>query len=318
MITHNCNANSTISISNLILAIGKFDGLHIGHQLVIKECVTLSKKYDLIPAVLTFHPYPHEIIYKRCQEKKNIYNSAQKINLIKDLGILHLFVFEFNHQLMNMSHIAFVHDILIKMFKVKAVVTGYNFFFGKNQLGDTSFLTKASKELKFKYKVISQLKQDHIEVSSSKVRDLLSKGMLETANRILGREYHIMSKIIYGKKLARILGFKTANIKLDQEYIYPLSGVYLVRIIIENQTDIKYFGVANIGIKPTIFNDTIVDLEVHVFKFEKNIYNKNIRVDFISFLRPERNLKDLGKLKFQVIKDISDAQYIISRKMLVL
>ena len=158
----------------------------------------------------------------------------------------------------------------------------------------------------------SKFNKDFIEVSSSKIRDLLSKGMVETASKILGKNYFIAGKVIYGKKLARTLGFKTANIKLDQDYIYPLNGVYLVNIIIED-SNISYFGVANIGTKPTVSNDKTIILEVHIFEFDEDIYEKNIKVEFISFLRPERNLKDLEKLKYQIKKDISDAKYIIEQ-----
>ena len=136
--------------------------------------------------------------------------------------------------------------------------------------------------------------------------------MVETASKILGKNYFIAGKVIYGKKLARTLGFKTANIKLDQDYIYPLNGVYLVNIIIED-SNISYFGVANIGTKPTVSNDKTIILEVHIFEFDEDIYEKNIKVEFISFLRPERNLKDLEKLKYQIKKDISDAKYIIEQ-----
>lgn len=311
MIVHNCNISSNINIDNLVLAIGNFDGIHLGHQKIINQCVDLAKKHNFTPAILTFEPHPSQLT-NIGQKKKLIYNNAQKIAIIKDLNIVHLFIFEFNNQIMNMPHNKFVEDILIKMFKVKGIVTGYNFFFGKNRLGDTKFLKTISKQNGFTYDAVDKFNKDFIEVSSSKIRDLLSKGMVETASKILGKNYFIAGKVIYGKKLARTLGFKTANIKLDQDYIYPLNGVYLVNIIIED-SNISYFGVANIGTKPTVSNDKTIILEVHIFEFDEDIYEKNIKVEFISFLRPERNLKDLEKLKYQIKKDISDAKYIIEQ-----
>ena len=312
MIVHNCNINSNINIDNLILAIGNFDGVHLGHQKIINQCIDLAKKHNFTPAILTFEPHPSQLT-NTGKKKKLIYNNAQKIAIIRDLNIAHLFIFEFNNQIMNMPHNKFVEDILIKMFKVKGIVTGYNFFFGKNRLGDTNFLETISKQSKFTYDVLDKFDKDFIEVSSSKIRYLLSKGMVETASKILGQNYFIAGSIIYGKKLARTLGFKTANIKLDQNHIYPLNGVYLVNVIIEDNHHISYFGVANIGIKPTVSNDKTITLEVHIFEFDEDIYEKNIRVEFISFLRPERNLKDLEKLKCQIKKVISDAKYIIEQ-----
>lgn len=312
MIVHNCNINSCINIDNLILAIGNFDGVHLGHQKIIKQCIDLAKKHDLTPAILTFNPHPSQLT-NPIKKKKLIYPNIQKIRIIKNLNITYLFILEFNHQIMNMSPDKFVEDILIKLFKVKGIITGYNFFFGKNRLGNINFLESSSKEYGFMYDVVDKFNKDSIEVSSSKIRDLLSKGMIETANKILGQNYSIEGDVIYGKKLARTLGFKTANIKLEQNYSYPLNGVYMVKITIKNKQFSSYFGVANIGIKPTVSNEKSITLEIHIFEFDKDIYEKNIRVEFISFLRPERNLKDLEKLKNQIRKDISDAKYIIKQ-----
>ncbi|WHA04855.1 bifunctional riboflavin kinase/FAD synthetase [Candidatus Bandiella numerosa] len=310
MIVHNCNINSNISFNDLILAIGNFDGVHLGHQKIINRCIDLAKKHNFTPAILTFHPHPSQFI-NGDGKKKLIYNNVQKISLIRDLNIAHLFILEFNNQVINIPHDKFVEDILIKMFKVKGVISGYNFFFGKNRLGNTDFLKTTSKQYGFIYNVVDKFDKDFIEVSSSKIRNLLSSGMIETANKILGRRYFITGNVIYGKKLARTLGFQTANIKLDQNYVYPLNGVYLVKVIIDDMQHTSYFGVANIGIKPTVLNDKTITLETHIFEFNDDIYGKNITIEFISFLRPERNLKNLDKLKNQIKKDISDAKYII-------
>jgi riboflavin kinase / FMN adenylyltransferase len=312
MIVHNCNINSNIGLNDLILAIGNFDGVHLGHQKIINQCIDLAKKHNLTPAVLTFHPHTSQFTHED-EKKKLIYNNVQKISLIRSLNIAHLFILEFNNQVMNIPHDKFVEDILIKMFKVKGIITGYNFFFGKNRLGNTDFLKNTSKQYGFIYNVVDKFDKDFIEVSSSKIRNLLSKGMIETANKILGQRYSITGNVIYGKKLARTLGFKTANIKLDQDYIYPLNGVYLVSVTIEDNKHISYFSIANIGIKPTVLNDETITLEVHIFEFDDDIYDKNIKVEFISFLRPERNMKNLDKLKNQIKKDIRDAKYIIKQ-----
>ena len=305
-----CNVNSTINIKNLVLAIGNFDGVHLGHQEIINQCINLARDNNFIPAVLTFDPHPNHIVNSNIK-KKLIFEIDQKITLLKNFDIDYLFVLQFNNEVMNMSSNDFIEKILIKKFNIKGVVTGYNFHFGKDRLGDVNFLTKALSRYGSLCKTVDKFEEDYVEVSSSKLRDLISKGMVETARKILGKYYFIDGNISYGKKLAEKIGYKTANIKLNKDFICPLNGVYLVQVTVKNETNNKYFGVANIGVKPTISKEKSVMLEVHIFEFDKDIYENYIRVEFISFLRPERQFSTVEKLKSQIKMDISFAKYLL-------
>ena len=305
-----CNINSTIDLKNLVLAIGNFDGVHLGHQKIINQCVHLAQDNNFIPAVLTFDPHPNQVINSKIH-KKLIFKVDQKIELLRNFDIEYLFIFQFNNEVMNMSPNDFIKKILIKKFNVKGVVTGYNFHFGKDKSGNVNLLTEASSKYNFLYNIVDKFKQDFIEISSSKIRKLITKGMVEATRKILGRYYFISGNVSYGKKLAEKIGYKTANVKLVKDLIYPLNGVYLVQVTVKNEIDNQYYGVANIGVKPTISKEKSVMLEVHIFEFDQNIYESDIKVGFISFLRPERQFSTVEKLKSQIKMDINFAKYLL-------
>ena len=309
MIIYPCDVNDLIQIKNLIMVIGKFDCIHIGHQTIINRCVCLANKSGGSSAVLTFDPHPNNIT--QCGKPvKLIVNKLEKITLIRKLGVSYLFVLKFNKQLMNMSHDTFIKEILVKKFSVKGVITGNDFCFGKNRIGDHSFLEKMSSKYHFIYESINRVTDKIIDVSSSKIRYLLSKGMVRKTASILGRYYYISGKVRHGKMMARTIGFKTANIMLETKYLYPLNGVYLVKVII-NSMKSNYFGVANIGLRPTGANNNTMLLEVHIIGLDKNIYEKYIKVEFLRFIRPERKFNNYNSLKNQIKKDVANSMFVL-------
>ena len=295
---------------NLILAIGNFDGVHLGHQKVINTCIDIGNRYGLVSAILTFDPHPSTIVNKD-HNKNLIYSNNQKLEILKAFPISHLFILDFDVNLMKLSHDEFIKNILVEKFNIKGIVTGENFHFGYQGQGDVNILSSASKKYGFSYYTVVKSTQDGIAISSSKVRELLSMGMIETTNKMLGRKYAIDGKIVYGKKLAKNLGFKTANILLDEQYSYPMKGVYLVRFTILGER-IKLYGVANIGVRPTVSNDNQLSLEVHIFDFNRDIYGQAAKVEFLHLIRPERSFENIEALKTQIMKDIKDAKYINS------
>ena len=292
----------------LILAIGNFDGVHLGHQKVIDTCINIAKRNRLVPAVLTFDPHPSAIVNKS-HNKNLIYSDAQKLKMLQTFLISHLFILNFDTNLMKLSHSKFIKNILVEKFNVKGVITGENFHFGHQRKGDMNTLSNASKKYGFSYYIVEKSIQDGIEVSSSKIRELLSMGMIETANKMLGREYAMNGSIVYGKRLAENLGFKTANISLDEQSNHLMKGVYLVRFILLDE-GIKRYGIANIGVRPTVSHDNQLALEVHLFDFYRDIYEQNVKVEFLRFIRPERNFENIEALKAQIMKDIKDAEYV--------
>jgi riboflavin kinase/FMN adenylyltransferase len=306
MIIHKGKIESFDIPENLALAIGNFDGMHLGHQKVINSCIEIAKQNNLTPAVLTFHPHPDSIINPASSEKKLMCNTATKVKLMDGFVIPHLFLLDFNTNLMEMTSDEFIEKILIEKFRVKAVVTGYNFHFGYKKLGNITTLKNASEKHGFIYRSVKQLTRDNCEISSSRIRKLLKLGAIETVNQLIGREYTITGEVIHGKKIAKTIDCQTANIALKEDLCYPLNGVYLVELAISGK---QKFGVANIGIRPTVSDENTTLLEVHIFDFAEDIYGEILEIKFLHFLRPERKFKNIESLKVQVQKDISDAQY---------
>ena len=345
MIIHQININTSLDIKNLILAIGNFDGIHIGHQTIIQKCLDIANQKNLVTGILTFYPHPRQLITGNSQINM-IFDYNQKIKELRKLNISHLFFLEFTKELKNMDHDTFIKEILVKKLQIKGVVTGCNFLFGKNRLGNCKVLKKAANKYQFIYDIVAKSTDTSMDISSTRIRYLLSKGMVEQASEILGRKYYITNQVIYGRMLGRTFGFKTANIQLKKDYLYPLHGVYLVKITIK---DIQYFGIANIGLRPTIENNNFLKqikklrqilynnfiikyftvfqrltkykqltsleqpliLETHIFKFNDDIYKENIKVEFLNFIRPERKFKNCQDLKYQITKDIKDCLYIL-------
>ena len=342
MITHQININTNLNIKNLILAIGNFDGVHLGHQTIIQKCINIAKKNKLVTGVLTFYPHPRQLITGNKQINM-IFDYNKKIEELKKLNITYLFVLQFDKKIQNMHYDTFIQEILIKKFQIKGLVTGYNFLFGKDRVGNYKVLQKAANKYQFIYQFVDESSNIFTDISSTKIRYLLSKGMIEAANEMLGKKYYIIGQVTYGKMLARTFGFKTANITLKNNYLYPLHGVYLVKITIRY---IQYFGIANIGLRPTVQNNNFVEkitklqqglensfitkyfslfqrfkksnflkqqliLETHIFKFDHNIYKEDIKVEFLNFIRPEREFKSYQALKYQIKKDIQDCLYIL-------
>ena len=293
---------------DLVLAIGNFDGVHLGHQKVINTCIEIAKHNKATTGILTFDPHPSTIIDKG-YNKKLIYTNTRKLEMLKTFPLTCIFILAFDINLMKLTHDEFIKSILIDKFNIKGLVSGENFHFGYKGQGDINILNDFSKKYGFLYYAVEKHTQNGLKVSSSKIRELLSMGMIETTNKLLDREYAIDGKIVHGKKLAQTLQVKTANILLDEQYSYPMMGVYLVKITLLDEKT-KLYGIANIGVRPTVSNENQPSLEVHIFDFDEDIYGKNIRVEFLHFIRPERNFDNIDALKMQIMKDIKDAKYV--------
>jgi riboflavin kinase/FMN adenylyltransferase len=309
MIVCQGNIDSFDIPKNLLLAIGNFDGVHLGHQKVISECIDIATQHGFTPAVLTFDPHTYKVA-KPNASKKLICSNKKKIELFKASSLSHVFILKFDEAIMRLTHEEFVTKILVEKFNVKAVVTGYNFCFGNKRSGNIKFLKRSAKDNAFLYSAVEKFTQNNIDVSSSKIRELFSMGMIETANEMLGRAYEISGEVIGGKKLARTLGFKTANLALDNGYVYPLNGVYLVHVTTSSKE--KFYGIVNIGVMPTVTKENKLSLEVLIFDFDQDIYEQEINVEFLRFIRPERTFESVQKLKCQIKKDVIDAKYLLS------
>ena len=287
---------------NSVIAIGNFDGVHIGHQKVIKEAIKISKKKNKV-GVLTFEPHP------KCFFRKEFFffrlsPFRVKYLLLKEMGIDFMLNIKFNSDLVSIKPKDFIEDILVKKLNVSHVVTGFDFVFGNKQSGNVKTMNSYSKKKgDFLFTEVSEFRIGESEISSSQIRKNLRDGKLAEVNNMLSRNWQIISRVIPGKKQARKIGFKTANLKIN-EYCNLYYGVYYVNVQILNINSKNNFkGIANYGVKPT-FDKNKPLLEVHLFNFDKNIYGKKLKVEFIKLIREEKKFQSIEKLKDQIIKDI--------------
>jgi len=286
-----------------VIAIGNFDGLHLGHQEVINEAKKISLKFKKKVGVMTFEPHPKSFFQKK-YEFFRLTPFRMKYELLKKKKLDFMLNIKFDKNFMSISPLDFIEKILLEDLKASHIVTGFDFVFGNKQTGNVDVLRnfcKSSKKLEFTE--IKEKKIDGSEVSSSLIRELLRKGEIEKANQILSRKWTVVERVLSGEKKARKIGFKTANMRLNS-YCDICFGVY--KVLIELPEEIskkKFFGIANYGVKPTFMKKNPL-LEVHIFDFNKEIYGKKIKVSFLKFVRKEKKFESVEKLKDQIIKDI--------------
>lgn len=282
---------------NLSLALGYFDGVHIGHQAVIKNAVNFAKQNGGKSAVITFKDHPCCFFHGVCP--KYILTREYREKFIADLGVDYLYELDFE-KLAGLSAEEYLENILIKHFSPKSISTGFNHNFGHNKTGDVKFLEQESVKYNYKYFALPPQKYDGEVISSTKIRKLLSDGQIDTANKMLGRNFIIEGTVIKGRQIGRTIGFRTANILYPLELIDIPFGVYSVLVNYASQT---YQGIANFGVRPTV-NGHGALLEVHIIDFERDIYGEVLEVKFIKMLRTERKFDSLDSLKQQISLDI--------------
>ncbi len=291
---------------NSVLAIGNFDGVHLGHQELLKKAYIFSRKINKKFGIFTFDPLPKDF-FNRTDNK--ILNINDKINVVKKFRADFFIKQNFNRNFSKISHDNFAKIILLKKLAVHSIFVGKDFKFGFKRKGNIFFLKKLSENNNFKIFIINFKKFNNYKISSSKIRSLIQAGKVNLAHKIMGRPWSISGKVIQGKKYGRRIGFPTANIKIFNQ-IKPLFGVYSVKIVFNKKT---YKGIANFGVRPT-FGSSGPVLEVNVFGKNHNFYNKNIKVLFIDFIRKEKKFKNSSMLVRQIKKDIKVAKISLNKK----
>ena len=304
------NGYSKIIKENTVITIGNFDGIHKGHQKILKNIVKISKKNNLKSVVITFKPHPNEYFKKNYKPFK-LTNEKTKIEEIRKLGIDYLILINFNKSLNLLSPENFVKKII--NFKPKFIVVGYNFHFGYKRQGDISLLKKLSKKYLYNLKVINPVIGKSKKIfNSTYIRKQLELGKYDVAKEMLGRNWMIEGKIIKGSGRGKVLGYPTANFVLN-DYVIPMKGVYVTKSYLDNNKKKKYFGVANIGVSPT-FNGKKIFFENHFFKLKSSVYGKKLCVELLAFLRKEKKFDNIKKLKKQIENDIYLTNKIINKK----
>ena len=289
---------------NSILLIGNFDGLHIGHQKLFNFAQKYKKKHKIKIGVLTFDPMPKMFFDKKLKNFK-ISSLNQKINSFDKFKIDFVVIKKFNKEFSKMNYIKFIDSILVKKLRPKYIFVSNNFRFGNKREGNVNKLKFFEKKYNFKIINPKPLKKKTKIISSTLIRKLISNGKINIVNRYLNRNWSIDGKVILGRKMGRKIGFPTCNIKLN-DYVIAKPGVYAVNILI-NKNKKLLRGIANLGYRPT-FNQKEILLEVHIFNFSRNLYNKHLTIEFIDFIRKEKKFKNINQLKKQINLDIRKAK----------
>lgn len=286
-------------IKPTVVALGNFDGLHLGHQALIKQMLDTANKEQLISTVFTFDNHTAGTI-KGKNTPKLLISKDRKIALFKELGVELLYMVRFTETLMQLTPLEFIENVLIDILNVKKVVVGFNFRFGYLAKGDVQYLKEMGTKYNFDVIVIPAIKKDNIVVSSTQIRELIKNGKVSLASKLLGRRYSIEGKVIKGRGIGRKLGIPTANILFDSNIVIPKVGVYKTNTIINGD---KFLSITNIGFNPT-FRGEKLNIETHILDYNQNIYGKTILIEFIDFLREEKKFDDISKLVEQVNLDI--------------
>ena len=296
------------------IAIGNFDGVHLGHQEVIKTAGELAKKFSIPWGVITFEPHPRSY-FKDDFSSFRLTPFHLKARYIDEMGVDFLVVLQFNKKLANMSAESFISKVLFSGFNARHIISGNDFVFGNQRRGTVALLREKGKEYNFQSIGIAQVKDFSGKViSSTRVRDHLVKAEPRQVSKLLGREFEIEGRVTKGDQRGRTIGFPTANILLNS-MMQPAIGGYAVRAgLDEENSSIWYDGIANIGFRPTFEGKTCL-LETHIFNFNRDIYGKHLRVALVEFIRPEKKFDGIEELKNQIIADSGLAKKILSGKL---
>lgn len=283
----------------LSLALGFFDGVHIGHREVIKSAVDYAKENNTKSAIITFQDHPCCYFYNI--QPKYIIQKHNKLKFLQDLGVDYVYFLKFDEYLAVMDASEYLHEVIIKNFAPTAISTGFNHFFGARKTGDVKLLCTLQKDFCYKYFEVEPVAYKNEIVSSTRIRDDLSFGNIDAVNHMLGYKYFIEEKVMHGEEIGRTIGFRTANLIYPDNLVEPGRGVYKVKVEHENKT---YEGIANFGNRPTIKDNDKNILEVHILNFDKEIYGDWLKVTFLKKIRDEKKFSSLDELKAQIQQDI--------------
>lgn len=294
-----------------VITIGNFDGVHIGHQALFHEVIEKAEAIDGTSVAMTFEPHPIRVL-KQNNHPPLITLYEQKAELIERTGIDVLICIPFTLEFAALSAEHFIKDLLVQKIGMQAIVVGKDYSFGKNREGNIEMLRSYAPRYGFEVIVAGWVKSARAmedRISSTRIRELISDGLMEQAEKMLGRSYQIRGRVVTGRdRGGKLLGIPTANINLNDE-LCPKTGIYAVTVEFNGQ---KYKGVANIGYSPT-FNDHQFTVEVHILDFNDNIYGKKIRVNFIKRIRDEKKFSNIGELIDQIKLDIAAGREILSK-----
>jgi len=287
---------------NTVLTVGSFDGVHRGHQKIIKRLKKIGSNENLRALIITFDPHPQITLQSKAKPPISILtNINEKVKTFRNYGIEHCLVVTFSYEFSQTPAEKFIRELLYEKVGIKKILIGYDHMFGKNRSGDKSLLDELSEELKFDVERIDALETGEVVISSTKIRNALQNGEIQKANEMLGHEYMLQGTVVKGDQRGKTLGFPTANIvPPDRHKLIPGNGVYLVSSNIDGK---NVFGMANIGLRPTFKNDITPTIEVNFLEFDGNLYDRDLYISFKSYIRPEKKFNSPEELIKQINSD---------------
>jgi len=283
-----------------VVTIGTFDGVHLGHQKILKRVKEFARKIKGETVLVSFWPHPRMVLFPDSHGIQLLNTFDEKADLLETFGIDHLISIPFTAEFSEMTSDDFIQEILVNKIKTKKLVIGYDHRFGKDRAGGFEHLKARQERYKFDLEEIPRQDIDDIGISSTKIRKALNTGNIGIANEFLGRPYQLEGTVVEGDKIGRTIGFPTANILVEEaDKLVPADAAYLVKVEIEKE---NFAGMLNIGNRPTV-SGSKKSIEVHILDFQKEIYGKNIRIMFLDFLRAQKKFANLIDLKTQLEKD---------------
>jgi len=296
------NIHQLPQFKNAVVTIGTFDGVHKGHQQIIKQMKTEASAINGETVIITFHPHPRTVITSEQQAIKTLTTLDEKLSLLQQNNIHHVVVVPFTTDFANLSAEEYIQDFLVNKFKPHTIIIGYDHKFGKGRQGNYQLLEAMAKANNYGVKEIPKQLLNEVIVSSTKVRNALSVGDIATANNNLGYAYFFSGIVVKGNQLGRTIGYPTANIAINEdEKLIPANGVYAVTVTIGNNAN-TYLGMMNIGVRPTVAG-TNRTIEVHILHFDEDIYGEKLYITLNHKIREEQKFAGLAALKEQLALD---------------
>lgn len=279
------------------ITLGKFDGIHKGHQKLMKK-ILQKKASGLKSVVFTFGQMPGTVFLGN--KGRTILTKEERRNHLREMGIDYMIECPFVPQIVQMEPEKFIEEILVKQLHVKYIAVGPDFRYGYHRRGDDELLKRLSAEYDYEVEVVEKECLGEKTISSTYVREMLKAGHMETVEKLLGYPYYVSGTVVHGHEIGRTLGIPTTNILPDDEKMLPPNGVYLTKTLLGGQ---EFFGITNIGVKPTISGEEAKGIETHLFEFDGDLYGRNLIVEFYAFERPEQRFDSLEDLKEQLARD---------------
>jgi len=288
---------------NTVVTIGTFDGVHLGHKTILVRLIEIARKENLDATLLTFFPHPRMVL-QQSNDLKMLNTLQEKKNLLKKIGLDHLVIHPFTKEFSRLSAVEYVRDVLVNQLKAKKIIIGYDHRFGRNRTANIENLKEYGEVFDFEVEEISAKQLNDVSISSTKIRNALWQGNIETANTFLGYPYMIHGTIVRGKGIGKTLQFPTANLEVDVPYkLIPQKGVYVTRTYIDNKT---YYGITNIGTNPTV-GGTEKTIETYFFDLNQDLYGQQLCLEFLKHIRNEQHFESVDALKEAIKKDEAHA-----------